>query len=154
MSNWLNLVMSVLLMALCLSCFMEIGHRVELMAVEADFMPEPIMYHYKFYNQDWSTLLSTIVMAVLSLFYLWRFVTINTTALVWKEAIVFFIFVGGFINTAVELGQKRMFQYDMGYSCMLGLTITISILFLWLFTRKESGNTALPITDILDEPYL
>jgi hypothetical protein len=132
---------------------MEIGHRVEMMPVEADFMPEPIMYSYKFYNQDMFTLLGTIGVAGLSLFYWWRFVTKNINLLMWKDVTVFVLFVLVFIKTVLEFRQKDAFQYDIGYSFMQGLSIIIGLLFL-LIIRKRFARSHRPITNILDEPPL
>lgn len=155
MSNWLNLIMSVLLMGLCLCCFMRMGHYGEIILIEEDMMPQTVLHNYKFYNQNTTTLLATIGVAGLSLFYLWHFVTKATKALIWKDIIVFFLFVLVFIKTSIELRQKKFLQYDMGYSFMLGFTITISVLFLLLlFVGKRWTNSPLPITDVLDEPLM
>lgn len=148
MSNWFNLLLSLLLVYLCVLCVTQIGTSYSLVGGGRSSIETRIEHNYRFYNNSIISLLGTINISFLTLFFLGRFINKTTSALQLKHILGILPFTFAFLFTSFYNYNKPLFSFHFNYFIALGLNASILILLIYLTAKRSSP----PLDDILDQP--
>lgn len=151
MSNWYNLLLTLLCLLLLCFCCVEIGveHRMY-----GEFMPvfhqQVFRHSYKIYNQGIATLALTISIGLLMLFFCRRFVKGNTARLSQRQLAFSLLPLLGLLGVLLSnFYLHQEVDYYNQYAIPIGLSLIISVLLVY-GARKPSLNHF--AQDILDSP--
>jgi len=148
MSNWYNLFLSLLLLGLCILCVVEIGTSYSFVGGGRSSIETRLEHGYKFYNRDMLTLLSSLSISFLDLFFLGRFISSDTKPLNWKHLLSFLPFTFIFCLAFVSNYRNILFKCHLNYFVALGLITSLIILFIYLILKRSTPQS---FEDILDQ---
>lgn len=146
-SNWYNLLLSGLLLGLCILCVTQIGTSYSFVGGGRSGIETRIEHSYRFYNQSMISLLASISISFLILFFLGRFINKTTSALQSKHILGILPFTFIFLFASFYNYNKPLFSFHLNYFVALGLNASILILLIYLTVKR----TPPPLDDILDQ---
>lgn len=147
-SNWYNLLLSLLLLGLCVLCVTEIGIKYSFIGGGRSSIETRLEHSYRFYNRSTLSLLGALSISFLSFFFFGRFINKNRTFLNWKHTFSILPFTGIFFLVFVYNYNNPLFECHLKYFIALGLNISVVLLLLFLSLKTAPP----PLDDILDQP--
>ena len=149
MSNWYNLLMSLLLFSLCVLCVLEIGNNYSFVGGGRSSIETRIEHGFSFYNQSVFTLLTSISIACLSWFFLMRFIRADISFLTWNHRLGILPFALTFFVVLIDNSRMLSFKFHFNYFLATGLSTAIVLFYFNLFSEKLVQES---LDDVLDHP--
>lgn len=147
MSKYWNLIFCLLLLILCFLCFIQIGTTFSFVGGGRSSIETKLEHNYSFYNQNIISLLTTISIGSLGLFFLIRFIKKETTMLTWKHTTFFFPCALVFLIQAILNHNKTLFKFHYNYFIALGLTLILILFFIFFILKKTSPSAFEEVLD-------
>ena len=138
MSNWYNLLISILLLLLCGLCLVDIVIQYHFVGGYLPLEEQIVPFLYSYYNQSVTTLLVSTAFGFHGLLFMSRFLTKAVTVLAPKHLIAFLFLAISFWITAFNNCQNPIFEFKTLYFVALGISVVILVILASVSFRKRN----------------